>query len=107
MTEKMQNTKTGRVNGWNGKLSPVHTGLQMKEYTWPGNFPVFELRPVRRCGRLVILARHEASDTVEIFPLNAREADIKARLDDLILEMMRHDADLDEALLFDECDYDI
>jgi hypothetical protein len=91
----------GHPKGWgagNGSLT-LFAGAQMTSYTWQGTFPVFHIKPGRVNGLSGIVAKHEQSGTIEWFPFNTKPADIKARLDDLILEIMRHDAELAEAQL--------
>lgn len=71
-------------------------------YTWQGTFPVFTVKPGRINGLVGIVARHDQSNTAEWFPYGTKPEVIKARLDDLILDIMRHDADLEDAPLSDE-----
>jgi hypothetical protein len=68
-------------------------------YTWPGNFPVFRLAP----GILVddtgphagLIARYSPADIEILFPYGTPPTDMAARLNDEILAVMRHDADVD------------
>lgn len=65
-------------------------------YTWPGNFPSFSLAPGTQNGRQGLIARCAEPEEVIYFPYSTPPAEIKAVLDDAILEMMRHQAELAE-----------
>jgi hypothetical protein len=66
-------------------------------YSWPGNFPIINLRRALIVTnsniRFGIIAEHEKSDTQEFFDNNAHPANIKARLDNIIYGIMQHDKD--------------
>ncbi len=69
-------------------------------YTWEGNLPTFHLSP----GILEDKAGLVATFSPEIkiyFPYGTPPADIKARLDDEILAIMRHDAEIVDQPLVD------
>lgn len=72
-------------------------------YTWKGVFPVFQVKPGIINSLAGIVA--QCDDIIEWFPYGTPPGEIKARLDDLILEIMRHDAELDNERL-DEPDDD-
>lgn len=74
-------------------------------YTWQGVFPVFQVAPGRVNGLAGMVARCPKSGVIEWFPYGTTPADIKARLDVLISEIMQHDAALAEEPL-DEVDFD-
>jgi hypothetical protein len=67
------------------------------DYTWAGDFPVFRLSPGATLNgrKLGLIARCEGIEI--LFPYGAEPAFIKSRLDDEILQIMRHDAELVEA----------
>jgi hypothetical protein len=61
-------------------------------YTWQGVFPVFQVKPGIINGLGGIVARCETANVAEWFPYGTSPDKIKARLDDLVLEIMRSDA---------------
>jgi hypothetical protein len=66
-------------------------------YTWPGNFPVFRLVPGWTCFGHGWIAIHDESD--HRIPLGpAKPTEIKTRLDDEILAIMRYDAEIDDSI---------
>jgi len=74
-------------------------------YTWPGNFPVISLVPGLVDFEPGWVAIYKA--TGRQIPIGqVAPEEIKARLDDLILEILRHDAELDNERL-DELDEDV
>lgn len=65
------------------------------EYTWKGNFPVFQMAPGILGDKAGLIAKF--SEDIKIhFPYGTPPADIKARLDDEILAIMQHDAEIAE-----------
>jgi hypothetical protein len=73
-------------------------------YTWQGIFPIFRVAPGTVQGLAGMVARCEAANIIEWFPYGTSPAAIKARLDDLILGILRHDADIDGSIEFDQQD---
>jgi len=64
-------------------------------YTWQGAFPVFRVAPGTINGLAGIVARYQSPDVylAEWFEYGTDPAKIKERLDDLILDIMRKQAD--------------
>jgi hypothetical protein len=71
-------------------------------YTWAGEFPVISLVKVLDIidGKIVsgIFASLDGGDYKETFVHNVHPANVKARLDDIIYELMRKQADIDAPL---------
>lgn len=71
-------------------------------YTWSGDFPVFEVIPGIIGISAGLIARYAP---IEIFfPYETDPADIAARLNDEILAIMRHDAEIADQPLVDDGD---
>jgi hypothetical protein len=68
-------------------------------YTWQGEFPVFILAPGIIDNRAGLVARCAPADKEILFPYGMPATAIAARLNDEILAIMRHDADIDDAQL--------
>jgi hypothetical protein len=71
-------------------------------YTWEGDFPAFALAPGTitddQDARAGLVARYDPADIKILFPYGTPPAAIATRLDDEILSIMRHDADIDAPL---------
>lgn len=81
----------------------AQTDWNKHTYQWQGNFPVFTVSPGHTTDGLAgIVARCETVDVAEWFPYGTSPAAIKERLDDVTLEIMRHQADDAEAIDWDE-----
>jgi hypothetical protein len=65
-------------------------------YTWDGNFPLFRIGPERLDGCSGLVARCARVDVVLFFAYGTSPAIIAGRLDDEILSIMRHDAEIAE-----------
>jgi hypothetical protein len=69
-------------------------------YTWPGNFPVFQLAPGivtnDQGTRAGMVARYPKTGKEILFSYGTPPVDIKAQLDDEIFAIMQHDATIDE-----------
>lgn len=72
-------------------------------YTWKGNFPVFQIGPGILEGKAGMIAEFSLEIKIH-FPYGTAPATIKAQLDDEILAIMRHDAEDDEPVMRDEND---
>jgi len=69
-------------------------------YTWNGDFPVFRIAPsITSDYRQGIVARFKDGDIEIFFQYGTHPSEIKERLDDEILAIMRHDAEIVEAEL--------
>jgi hypothetical protein len=72
-------------------------------YTWEGNFPVFIVAPgiiTNEIGTHAGLVARCAAASIEIFfPYGTRPASIAAQLNDEILAIMRHDANVDDPIV--------
>lgn len=62
-------------------------------YTWQGIFPVFQVKPGVINGLGGIVARCDQANVTEWFPYGTKPGTIKSRLDDLILDILRQDAE--------------
>jgi hypothetical protein len=74
-------------------------------YTWEGNFPVFSVAPgiiTNEIGTHAGLVAKYGPASIEIlFPYGTKPAEIAAQLNDEILAIMRHDADVDDPIIVD------
>ncbi len=70
-------------------------GWNRWEYTWEGDFPVFQLAPGILEDRAGLIAKF-GEDIKIHFPYGTNPAVIKAQLDDEILAIMRHGAEIAE-----------
>lgn len=96
----------GIVNGiktaGNGRQNPldwegagfIQVDWNKFSYTWQGDFPVFTVAPGVHDGQRGMVARHEASGTVELFPYQTCPHKISAQLNDLIYEIISREDDL-------------
>lgn len=77
-------------------------------YSWTGEFPLFEVVPdivTDDTGtRAGLIARYTPANVKIFFPYGTAPADIAARLNDEILAIMRHDAEIDDQPLANEDD---
>lgn len=63
-------------------------------YTWPGEFPIFEIAPGIIGDKAGLVAHYEPADIEILFAYGTTPADIKAQLDDKIDELMGLQADV-------------
>lgn len=73
-------------------------GWNAWRYTWQGDFPIFTVKPGTVNGSNGIVAAVDLPSDVEVwFPYGTPAGDIRTRLDNEILAIMRmrHDADID------------
>lgn len=73
-------------------------------YTWRGNFPVFEVTPGHLGAGTGLVARYLKADIEILFAYETPPGDIATRLDDEILALMRHDAEIADQPPVDEGD---
>ncbi len=78
-------------------LGFAQTDWNKWSYTWEGNFPIFALAPGILSDKAGLIATFSPEIRIH-FPYSTDPADIKARLDDEILAIMRHDAEIDTPL---------
>ncbi len=71
------------------------TGQNCWEYTWEGYFPIFQLAPGFLGNKAGLIAKFNQDIKIH-FPYGTSLATIKDQLDDEILAIMRHDAEIVE-----------
>lgn len=99
--KKDDNGPLARQRDYNARLVEAgftRSGWNKWSYTWSGNFPVFALAPGIVDGKAGLVAQCSQADKTILFSYGTFPADIKARLDDEILTIMRLQADAADPL---------
>lgn len=93
-----------RQRDYNARLEAAgftRTDWNKWSYSWHGDFPVFKLAPGIVDDKVGLVAQCSQADKTILFSYGTFPADIKVRLDDEILEIVRLQADIADPLSVD------
>lgn len=99
--KKDGNGPLNRQRDYNARLEALgftRTDWNGWSYSWQGEFPTFTLAPGIVDDKAGLVAQCNQADKAILFPYGTFPADIKARLDDEILAIMRLQADAADPL---------